>query len=114
MSMAPEAPIGSALHPFLVSTGFGSPVCRLGLSSYGSTAITADDVLSAVSRGVNFINWQGLPEGNVSGDAFPAAISALGGRRSSVIVCVQFGARTGADAATELALGPRGPWHPLR
>jgi predicted aldo/keto reductase-like oxidoreductase len=93
-----------ALHPFLVAPAraFGHPVCRLGLASYGRTAITPDDVLSAIDRGVNFLNWQGLAEGPSDGDAFSTAISSLGSGRRSVIVCAQFGARSGADAATEL------------
>ena len=61
-----------------------------------------DDVLSAVDRGVNFLNWQGLAEGASDGEAFIAAISSLGAGRQSVVVCAQFGARTGADAASEL------------
>jgi aryl-alcohol dehydrogenase-like predicted oxidoreductase len=81
---------------------FGKPVRRLGLASYGRTAIAPDDVLSAVERGVNFLNWQGLAEGPTEGDAFPAAISSLGARRESVVVCAQFGARSEADASTEL------------
>ena len=93
---------GSSLHPFLVTLGFGFPVCRLGLASYGRTAITLDDVLSAVDRGVNFLNWQGLAEGASDKDAFPAAVSSLGAHRRSVVVCAQFGARSGAAAATEL------------
>jgi aryl-alcohol dehydrogenase-like predicted oxidoreductase len=90
------------LHPFLITSAFSFPVCRLGLASYGRTAITPEDVLSAVDRGVNFLNWQGLAEGPCDGDPFPAAISALGARRQSVVVCAQFGARDGADAAKEL------------
>ena len=93
---------GSALHPFLVTHGFGLPVCRLGLASYGRTAVTPDDVLSAVDRGVNFLNWQGLAEGASDGDAFTTAVSSLGTRRRSVVVCAQFGARNEADASTEL------------
>ena len=93
---------GAALHPFLVTSAFGLPVCRLGLASYGRTAITPEDVLSAVGRGVNFLNWQGLAEGPTDGDAFPAAISDLGARRQSVVVCAQFGARDGGDAAAEV------------
>jgi aryl-alcohol dehydrogenase-like predicted oxidoreductase len=93
-----------ALHPFLVTHDFGRPVCRLGLASYGRTAITPDDVLSAVDRGANFLNWQGLPEGPIDGDAFPTAVSSLGTSRGSVIVCVQFGARNQPDAAAELRL----------
>src|SRR3954462_14930813 len=88
---------------FLTRPGpeFGKPVCRLGLASYGRTAITPDDVLSAVERGVNFLNWQGLAEAPTEGDAFPTAISSLGARRESVVVWAQFGARSEADAATE-------------
>jgi aryl-alcohol dehydrogenase-like predicted oxidoreductase len=93
---------GPDLHPFLITSNLGPPVCRLGLASYGRTAITPDDVLAAIDRGVNFLNWQGLAEGATGGDAFPAAISALGARRESVVVCAQFGARDGAAASTEL------------
>ncbi len=93
-----------ALHPFLVTPApaFGLPVCRLGLASYGQTAITPDDVLSAVDQGVNFLNWQGLADGATNVDAFSAAVSSLGTGRRSVVVCVQFGARNQGDAATEL------------
>src|SRR5262249_20220203 len=66
------------------------------------TALAPGDVLATVDRGINFLNWQGLAEGASDGDPFPSAVSALGPRRRSVVVCVQFGARTGADAATEL------------
>jgi predicted aldo/keto reductase-like oxidoreductase len=98
---------GPALHPFLITSAFGFPVCRLGLASYGRTALTPDDVLSAVDRGINFLNWQGLAEGASDGDAFTTAISSLGTQRQSVAVCAQFGARNEADASTELraALG---------
>jgi len=108
MRAAREAPIGDdpgavpALHPFLVTRAFGFPVCRLGLASYGQTAITPDDVLSALGRGVNFLNWQGLAEGPTCGDAFTAAVASLGAGRGRVVVCAQFGARGAADAATEL------------
>lgn len=81
---------------------FGKPVCRLGLASYGQTAITPGDVLAAVERNVNFLNWQGLAEGPIEGDAFPAAIASLGARRESVVVCAQFGARSESDARAEL------------
>src|SRR5438270_4190711 len=94
--------MNAALHPFLVTSGFGFPVCRLGLASYGRTDITPDDVLSAVDRGVNFLNWQGLAEGASDGDAFTAAVSSLGGRRQAIVVCAQVGARDQTDAAAEL------------
>ncbi|HVK07414.1 MAG TPA: aldo/keto reductase, partial [Gemmataceae bacterium] len=81
---------------------FGKPVCRLGLASHGSTAITAEDVLYAVARGVNFLNWSGFAEGPPDDAAFPAAVAALGRDRYGIAVCVQFAARTAAGAAGEL------------
>jgi aryl-alcohol dehydrogenase-like predicted oxidoreductase len=104
MGVARTAPVagGTALHPFLVTHSFGLPVCRLGLASYSGAVVTPDDVLSAVDRGVSFLNWQGLAEGESGGDAFTTAVSSLGTRRRSVVVCVQFGARNEADARVEL------------
>jgi aryl-alcohol dehydrogenase-like predicted oxidoreductase len=92
------------MHPFLVTPAqaFGVPVCRLGLASYGQTAITSDDLLRALDRGVNFFNWEGLAEGSSADRALTSAVASLGSRRSSVVVCVQFGARSKADAAAEL------------
>src|SRR5215470_4147517 len=93
-----------ALHPFLITQPavFGIPVCRLGLASYGQTAITPEDVCHALGRGVNFLNWAGLAEGASGGDAFSTAVASLGSDRQSVVVCAQFGARSAADAAPEL------------
>jgi hypothetical protein len=88
--------------PFLITNDFGTPVCRLGLASYGRTSITPDDVLSAIDRGVNYLNWQGLAEGPTDGDAFTTAVSSLGADRKSIFVCAQFGAREQTDAALEL------------
>jgi aryl-alcohol dehydrogenase-like predicted oxidoreductase len=93
---------GSTLHPFLITPGFGLPVCRLGLASYGRTAVTPDDVLWAIDRGVNFLNWAGLDEWPPDGDPFIPAVASLGAARSSVVVCAQFGARSAADAAEQL------------
>ncbi len=94
------------LRSFLVgpASAFGKPVCRLGLASRGgpASAITPDDVLHAVDRGVNFLNWPGFADEPGGADAMSDAIAALGPRRESVVVCVQFGARTAADAAGEL------------
>jgi predicted aldo/keto reductase-like oxidoreductase len=78
------------------ATAFGKPVCRLGLASYGATAITPDDILHALDRGVNFLNWAG------DEDVFSRTISRLGPRREQIIVCVQFAARNAADADAEL------------
>jgi aryl-alcohol dehydrogenase-like predicted oxidoreductase len=92
------------MHPFLITPAqaFGLPVCRLGLASYGLTKITAGDVFQALDRGVNFLNWEGLAEGSSADLALTGTVSSLGNRRSSVVVCVQFGARSKADAAAEL------------
>jgi len=71
-------------------------VCRLGLASRGDSALTPDDVAHAVARGVNFLNWCGVEDG------LSAFIAGLGSRRSEVAVCVQFEARTAAEARIEL------------
>src|SRR4051794_10977527 len=81
---------------------FGKPVCRLGLASHGTTAITAGDVLHAVSRGVNVLNWIAFAEGPPDDRAFPGAVAGLGRERDRVAVCVQFAARTAPEAAAEL------------
>ena len=75
---------------------FGKPVCRLGLASHMDTDIEPADILHALGRGVNFLNWAGDAE------VFSRTIAGLGPRRHGVIVCVQFAARTGKDAAEEL------------
>jgi aryl-alcohol dehydrogenase-like predicted oxidoreductase len=92
------------MHPFLLTDAeaFGRSVCRLGLASYGNTSITPDDLRSALERGVNFLNWQGLAEGPSSGDAFTSLVASLGNERPRVVVCAQFGARRSKDAAVEL------------
>jgi predicted aldo/keto reductase-like oxidoreductase len=54
------------------------------------------DVLHAIERGVNFLNWCGQP------DAMSQAIASLGARRKDVVVCVQFEARNAGDARMEL------------
>ncbi len=97
--------IVAALHPFLMTPAeaFGVPVCRLGLASYSESTVTAEDVLHALGRGVNFLNWAGLAEGASEGDAFTAAVASLGAARRSVVVCAQFAARGADEAAAELA-----------
>ena len=85
--------IDSLLRP---ASAFGKPACRLGLASHGDTAITSDHIHLALDRGVNFLNWAG------DEDVFSRTIAALGPRRDDVIVCVQFAARTAADAGEEL------------
>src|SRR5262245_36900521 len=100
--MATEARPGVSPFLMLPAEAFGKPVCRFGLASRGGTALTCADVLYAVERGVNFLNWPGNADEPGGPDAFSEAIAALGPRRDAVVVCVQFGARTAADAAGEL------------
>jgi predicted aldo/keto reductase-like oxidoreductase len=64
--------------------------------------MTADDILHALERGLNFLNWPGFVEGPDGADAFSEAIRSLGKSRESVVVRVQFGARTAIDAAAEM------------
>jgi predicted aldo/keto reductase-like oxidoreductase len=92
--------------PFLTApaAAFGTPACRLGLAWRGGSALTTDDVLGALDRGVNFLNWPGAADAPGTSDAFSRALVSLGPRRESVILCVQFGARTAAEAAEEMRL----------
>jgi predicted aldo/keto reductase-like oxidoreductase len=76
--------------------GLARPVCRLGLATRGNTGLTPDDVAHAVEQGINFLNWCGSPDG------LSTFIAGLGPRRRDVAVCVQFEARTAADARSEL------------
>ena len=99
----------SEVARFLIAPAdvFGFPVCRLGLAARGNSSLQLDDVMHAIDRGMNFLNWPGLAEGPTPGDAMTAAVASLGSRRQSIVVCAQFGARTAAEAASELrdALG---------
>ena len=92
-----------ASEPSFLHTPFRSPrtslpqkLCRLGLATRGTTGLTSDDISHAVARGVNFLNWCGVEDG------LSAFIAGLRSRRSEVAVCVQFEARTAAEARTEL------------
>jgi aryl-alcohol dehydrogenase-like predicted oxidoreductase len=76
---------------------FDRPLCRLGLATRGTNELTPGDIHSALDRGINFLNWCGNPDG------LSQTITGLGPRRREVMVCVQFEARTAADAETELA-----------
>jgi predicted aldo/keto reductase-like oxidoreductase len=104
------ASVGSGLGrppiPFLrcPATAFGKPVIRLGLASRGwpSSTLTPEDILYAIDRGVNFLNWPGEADEPGGDDALSRAIATLGARRESLVICVQFGARTERDAAGEL------------
>jgi predicted aldo/keto reductase-like oxidoreductase len=95
--------MNEASRTFFQTTIFGAVqgpqrrICRLGLASRGNTGLTADDVLDAVNRGINFLNWCGTP------NPFAQALAELGPRRAKVMICVQFEARTSSDARAELA-----------
>ncbi len=78
------------------AAAFGKPVCRLGLASYEGSRLTVSDVRHALDRGVNFLNWAGAE------DVVSETVAGLGPRREEVVVCVQFGARTAAEAGDEL------------
>lgn len=96
---------GAPLAPFLLRDAelFGKPVCRLGLASRGSGAVSPDDVLHAIERGVNFLNWPGMADGPLCRDGLSVAIANLDDRaREPLALCVQFGARTVDDAHDEL------------
>ena len=86
------------MNPFLTAD-FGSlgPVCRLGLATRGTGRLEPRDILHALDRGVNFLNWHG------GADGLSRAIAELGPRRSRVVICVQFEARTAAEAERELS-----------
>src|SRR4029077_16248189 len=60
------------------------------------TDIEPADILHALDRGVNFLNWAGDAE------VISRTIAGLGPRRESVVICVQFAARNATDAAEEL------------
>ena len=95
----PAAPVTPSV-PLHLRTNLGpanSPaVCRLGLATRGQNALRPDDTHHAVARGVNFLNWCAVP------DALSRAVAGMGDRRRDVLVCVQFEARTAADADVEL------------
>jgi predicted aldo/keto reductase-like oxidoreductase len=84
------------------ASGFGRPVCRLGLATRGGAGLTPDDVLYAIDCGVNFLNWPGEADAPGGADGLSDAIASLGPRRDALVVCVQFDARTAVEAAAEL------------
>ncbi len=97
----PDPPAGLSSFLTCSARAFGKEVCRLGLASRGQTALTVDDVLLALDRGINFLNWPGVADTPGGADAVSEAVATLG-RRESIVVCVQFGARTSSEAADEL------------
>src|SRR5437868_4012789 len=90
------------MHPYFITqnskliTQNSLPLCRLGLATRGNGNLTPDDLHYAHDRGINFLNWCGVP------DALSRTVAELGQRRRDVFVCVQFEARTAGEAETEL------------
>jgi predicted aldo/keto reductase-like oxidoreductase len=84
------------LDLFVSHSSFSFPISRLGLATRGDTHLQPDDIHHAIARGVNFLNWCGVP------DALSRAVGELGDKRKEVVVCVQFEARTAKDARVEL------------
>ena len=80
-----------------VNFGLLGPVCRLGLATRGTGRLDPADIIHAVDSGINFLNWHG------GADGLSRAVADLGARRAQVVVCVQFEARTAAEAERELA-----------
>jgi predicted aldo/keto reductase-like oxidoreductase len=70
-------------------------VCRLGLATRGNAHLRPEDVEWAVSRGINYLNWCGHPDG------MSQAIARMGAARRGIVVAAQFEARTATDAARE-------------
>jgi predicted aldo/keto reductase-like oxidoreductase len=82
---AREAPLGRL-----------GPVCRLGLASRGGPGLGKGDVLEAVRRGVNYLNWCGQTDG------LSDAVRELGEARRRVFVATQLEARSAEGAREEL------------
>src|SRR5262245_21855141 len=87
----PQA-LNSSTSQFLNSSISQFPLCRLGLATRGGTHLTVHDIHVALDRGINFLNWCGVP------DSLSATIAELGPRRDRVTICVQFEARTAPEA----------------
>ncbi len=90
-------PLPDHLRAQLRLPGRPQPVCRLGLATRGSGSLGPDDVLFALERGVDFLNWCGADDGLAD------AVAGLGRRRDEVVLCVQLEARTAREAAAEMA-----------
>lgn len=82
--------------PLHAELGDLGTVCRLGLASRGNTTLGVEDVLEAVRRGVNYLNWCGYTDG------MSEAVRSLGEKRGDVIIATQLSARSGVAARKEL------------
>lgn len=71
-------------------------VCRLGLATRGNTSLEPEDVLHAIDRGVNYLNWCTHPDG------LSAAVRQLGKDRKKVFIAAQLYSHTSAEAECEI------------
>ncbi|MBX3411875.1 MAG: aldo/keto reductase [Pirellulales bacterium] len=72
-------------------------VCRLGLATRGNTHLADEDVLAAVARGVQYLNWCGYADG------MSAAVRQMSrDERHAIKLAVQLEARTADDARREI------------
>jgi predicted aldo/keto reductase-like oxidoreductase len=96
--------VTTTLPAFLTRSAeaFGKPACRLGLAGHSGSDLTPDDVLYAIDRGVNFLNWPGEADSSGVEDAITRAVAASRGKRDELVVCVQLGARDAEAAAEEV------------
>ena len=88
----PDEPAGVAAPPRDAAFGRLGKVCRLGLATRGNTSLQCRDVLHAIDRGINYLNWCGHADG------LSRAVAASSSRRDRLVVATQLQART-ADAA---------------
>lgn len=101
-----QSSLSAKIQPFMRCAGeaFGKPVARLGLAWRGGAGLSPEDIFYAIERGISFLNWPGLAEKQETyRDAFSEVIASLGSLREEVVVCAQFGSRTGAQARLELS-----------
>ncbi len=71
-------------------------VCRLGLATRGNTRLEPEDVIAAIDRGINVLNWCGHADG------MSRAVRELGARREEVKVIVQLQASDAEGVRREL------------
>ena len=93
--MSPTGPFVKELDRHAQFGSLGR-VCRLGLATRGNTHLDPEDVLHAIDRGINYLNWCTHPDG------MSAAVLQLGPRRKEVIVAAQLYARTADEAEREI------------
>ena len=91
-----KAGFGSAAPGPHAQLGNLGRVCRLGLASRGNTHLEPEDVLEAIRRGINYLNWCGEPNG------LSAAVRRLGAERRKVFIAAQLEARSAVGVRSEL------------